>query len=110
MARGLLFKLRNSGMAPYLVNTVQSFLAERTFQDCIGTTSSERKNIMAGAPQGAIPSPMLFNLYYQNMTVKTDDATPTTYADDTLIANAYTNVNIAPVFHLLPVPSRIEDN
>ena len=83
---GLLFKLRNSSRASYLVNIV------RSFQVRIETTLSKRKNISAGVPQGAILSPMLFNLYCHNLTVTTVDAT---YADDTLIATAHTTVNIS---------------
>ena len=80
---GLLFKLKWAGIPHYLLKTIKSFLAERTFQVRIGPTTSQKKRISAGVPQGAILIPTLYNVYCHDLQTPTD-AYIATYANDTI--------------------------
>ena len=78
---GLLYKLSQCGVHGALLRWLRDYLADRSF--CVqfeGQTSSSRK-IKSGVPQGAILSPLLFNVMMRDLPsvlgVHTAD-----YADD----------------------------
>ena len=78
---GLLYKLSQCGVHGALLRWLRAYLADRSF--CVqfeGQTSSSRK-IKSGVPQGAILSPLLFNVMMRDLPsvlgVHTAD-----YADD----------------------------
>lgn len=81
---GLIFKLIESGISPQLVNTIKSFLANRSFHVRIGDHISKQKVIKAGVLQGSYLSPQLFTIFINDMPhyPKTNIAL---FADDTLI-------------------------
>jgi hypothetical protein len=59
----LLFKLINFKFPIYLITFLHSYLMHRSFSVELSGTSSPTKYPMAGLPQGAVFSPVLFSLY-----------------------------------------------
>ena len=68
----------------------RSFLDDRLFQIRQGTSLSELKSIRAGVPQGAILSPVLYNIFTSDLPTR-DTTVIATYADDTgILAQGHT--------------------
>jgi hypothetical protein len=65
---GLLFKLTTLNFPSYLVKII-SYLRNRTFEAAFLTATSTRRYMRAGAAQGGLVSPVLFNLYVNDMPV-----------------------------------------
>lgn len=91
---GLLFKLRDFGFPVYLQNIVKSFLQDRTFSVNIGGILSSTRPIKAGVPQGAILSPLLYNLYTSDMPLSANVKTAV-FADDTLLYSTHSDIQIS---------------
>lgn len=91
---GLLFKLRDFGVPCYLQNIIRSFLEDRTFSVKIGGTLSSSRPIQAGVPQGAILSPLLFNIYTSDLPLENSVKTAV-FADDTLVYSTHHDIDIA---------------
>lgn len=64
---GLLYKLSQINIPTYLLDTLKSFLQDRTFNVRINGESSISKSINAGIPQGSILGPTLFSIYISDM-------------------------------------------
>lgn len=64
---GLLYKLIEMKIPVYILFWIKSFLSNRGFQVKINGKISSRGSIKAGVPQGAIISPLLFNLYINDI-------------------------------------------
>ncbi|GFV15999.1 RNA-directed DNA polymerase from mobile element jockey [Trichonephila clavipes] len=79
---GLLYKLIKINAPPQLILIIKSFLNNRSFAVRVNDTHSSTKQIRAGAPQGALLSPTLFNIYVNDIP-KTRQTTVCLYADDT---------------------------
>jgi hypothetical protein len=60
---GLLYKLTFLSFPSYIVHTTSSYLRGRTFQAPFQRATSFRRSIRAGVAQGGLISPVLFNLY-----------------------------------------------
>ncbi|GFU41648.1 probable RNA-directed DNA polymerase from transposon X-element [Trichonephila clavipes] len=64
---GLIFKLIKFNTPPPLILIINSFLTNRNFAVRVNDTHSTTRNIKAGAPQGALLSPTLFNIYINDI-------------------------------------------
>ncbi|GFX47083.1 RNA-directed DNA polymerase from mobile element jockey [Trichonephila clavipes] len=60
---GLIFKLIQVNLPPYLIKIIYEYLSNRTFQLKINSIHSRIGSIQAGTPQGSILSPLLYSLY-----------------------------------------------
>ncbi|GFW56433.1 RNA-directed DNA polymerase from mobile element jockey [Trichonephila clavipes] len=89
---GLLYKLIKINAPPQLILIIKSFLNNRSFAVRVYDTHSSTKQIRAGAPQGALLSPTLFNIYINDIP-KTRQTTVCLYADDTAILTQSANKN-----------------
>ncbi|GFU72456.1 RNA-directed DNA polymerase from mobile element jockey [Trichonephila clavipes] len=60
---GLIFKLIQVNLPPYLIKIIHEYLSNRTFQVKINSIHSRIGSIRPGTPQGSILSPLLYSLY-----------------------------------------------
>lgn len=101
---GLLFKLKKILCNNYYP-ILKSFLEDRFFRVRQGSAYSDFKAIEAGVPQGAILSPVLYNIFTSDLPLSPDTMTAT-YADDTVIlassdSSIITSHNIQEHIHLI---------
>jgi hypothetical protein len=82
---GLLFKLTVLNFPSYLVKIISSCLHNRMFEAVFLTAASTRRCMRAGVAQGGVVSPVLFNLYVNDMQVPSRHVELALYADDTVI-------------------------
>jgi hypothetical protein len=61
--KGLIYKLISYDVPYYLIHFLLSYLTNRTFCVTVAGYRSPIKTISAGLPQGAVLSPLSFNLY-----------------------------------------------
>jgi hypothetical protein len=59
---GLLFKLSKIGIHENCLGWISNFLRDRSIVIRIGSHTSEPRKISNGVPQGAVISPLLFNV------------------------------------------------
>lgn len=83
---GLIHKLVKFGFPIYIVKLVKSFLEDRMFSVSINGTLSAPKNIPAGAPQGSVLSPTLYNIFIADMPIPLN-CELALYVDDTALIN-----------------------
>ena len=81
---GLVFKLKKFNFPTEIIKIVQSFLNNRTFNVYLGTTRSQKTDIIAGCPQGSCLSPVLYNIFTSDIPVFSNCIT-SIFADDTSI-------------------------
>ncbi|KAL4148804.1 hypothetical protein QTP88_002957 [Uroleucon formosanum] len=86
---GFLFKLRNF-LPSSLFLLIKSYLTDRYFQIRLGSCTSDLAPINAGVPQGAILSPLLFNIYSSDQPTS-QDTLVADYADDKAIMSIHEN-------------------
>ena len=82
---GLIYKLQEvCKLSPYIVALIKSFISARHIMVRVNESYSSKIRLSAGVPQGAILSPLLFNLYTSDIP-----SHPMTrlllYANDTVI-------------------------
>ena len=82
------------GTPAYLLGIIKNFLAHRTFAVKIDNELSTQRPITAGVPQGAILSPLLYNIYTADIPIL-DNCNTAIYADDTLIYCSNSDINTA---------------
>ena len=80
----ILYKLAKSGIKGNLLNWIEEYLKDRTFQVLIENSKSETKNITRGVPQGSIISPTIFNILMSDIP-HFDEVKIYEYADDVSI-------------------------
>lgn len=78
--KGIIFKLLNLGFPIYLLKILKSFLSNRKFFVQILNVNSNTKEVKSGVPQGAILSPLLFNLFIND--VPKENCQIALFADD----------------------------
>lgn len=91
---GLIFKMVQLGVPRHLTKIVRSFLNNRSFQVKVGNKTSTSRTIPAGVPQGAVLSPLLFNILVHDLPLPTL-GTVGQFADD--IAAWFTAKRAAPI-------------
>jgi hypothetical protein len=82
---GLLYKLTLLNFRSYIVHTISSYLRGRTFEASFQTATSSRRIMRAGVAQGGLISPVLFNLYVNDMPSPSHHVDLALYADGTAI-------------------------
>ncbi|GFT26313.1 probable RNA-directed DNA polymerase from transposon X-element [Trichonephila clavipes] len=81
---GLLYKLIKIKTPPHLIKLINSFLNNRSFTVKVNNSHSSNRRITAGTPQGSSISPILFNIYVNDIP-RTSQSTICMFADDTAI-------------------------
>ena len=89
---GILEKLRQAGIKGRMLGWLRSYLNNRKFSVFVEGEESSTRPITSGVPQGAILSPLLFNIMLRDIP-KVDGVTYSEYADD--IAIYSTGINRA---------------
>jgi hypothetical protein len=90
--QAILFKLASHGVSGRLLRWIASFLSERSFSVSVSSALSESYPIISGVPQGAILSPLLFNILLSDLP-SSPGVTTSIYADDIAM---YVTSDIAP--------------
>lgn len=81
---GLLFKLIHYHFPRYLIKFLSSYLTGRTFTVTVEGCTFSCHKLLAGLPQGAVLSPILFNIYTSELP-RTPYVQLAMFADDTAI-------------------------
>jgi hypothetical protein len=82
---GLLYKLTVPNFPSYLVKTISSYLSSRTFKASFQSATSIIRRMRADVAQGGIISPVLFNLYVNDMPTPSQHFELALYAEDTAV-------------------------
>ena len=88
----LLQKLYTTGLSKYLVNWFRSYLIKRTFLINLGNVFSEPGCVSSGVPQGSILGPLLFLLYFNDMS-QAVKYNLFLYADETCLVCQHKDIN-----------------
>ena len=82
--KGLIHKLKSSGLAGPLIDWLSNYLDKRQQRVCLNSCTSTWQSINAGVPQGSILGPLLF-LIFINDIVQNIRGTIRLFADDTIL-------------------------
>lgn len=91
---GLLKKLKMLNIDPYLYKWLEDYLSERSTKVRVGASTSRSALLKAGLPQGAVLSPMLFNIMLHDLP-KSEKVKTLSYADDITILSRASNLQEA---------------
>ena len=61
--QGVIYKMRKMRIPEYLINWIAAFLRERKYFVKVNDAKSDLKNILNGAPQGSIHSPLIYLIF-----------------------------------------------
>lgn len=95
--KALSHKMLMAEIPPYLTKTINSYLNDRRIKVTIQNEVSEEKNAEEGLPQGSVLSPVLFNLYVNDIP-RNERTTLAMYADDTAIVAEATHCDLVRAF------------
>lgn len=87
--QGLLHKLYVLGFPIYLIKMIQSFLSDRSLRVSIGKSLSDIFQISAGVPQGAVLSPILFNIFLYDIPCDSNTSMAQFADDTTVVASSH---------------------
>ena len=91
---GLIYKLKQNGVAGDLLDTLTNFLKERKQRVVLNGQYSTWSNVEAGVPQGSIFGPLLF-LVYINDLPENLVSNPKLFADDTSLFSVIRNKHLS---------------
>jgi hypothetical protein len=84
---GLLWKLADYKIPVCYINWINNFLSGRQARTKVGNSTSKMRNLRDGLPQGSVLSPILFNVFINDLTADLDDSwLSSLFADDLAIA------------------------
>ena len=78
-------KLNNLGILDPLNSWIVSYLSNRKVVVKIGTTTSDKKDVSIGTPQGSVLGPLIFLLYVNDLPCHISQGKIFMYADDSTI-------------------------
>ena len=90
----LLSKLSSYGIKGRELSWFESYLSDRKQFVSVKNSSSERKFVMCGVPQGSILGPLLFILLINDIELQLKHCSILLYADDTVIFTAEENCKV----------------
>ena len=82
--KGLLFKLKKTGISGPLLSWFESYLSYRQQRVVVGGEFSDWGHIKAGVPQGSVLGPLLFLIYINDIT-EVVNSEVRLFADDTIL-------------------------
>ena len=92
----LILKIHNTHIPTTIVKFLANYLKGRQQYTSYNNQTSKHTNIKAGAPQGGVLSPTLFNIYLSDLPFpKINSVNLITYADDITITSSHSNTNTA---------------
>lgn len=89
----IVYKLQKMEFAVFLVRSIYSYLAGRSFRVRVGTHLSSARSIGSGVPQGSKLGPLLFSLYTADIPRPQRDIQIGIYADDTAVCATGYNIH-----------------
>lgn len=89
--QGLIYKMHKYNIPKYIIIWTATFLKDRKFKIKINSSISEEYSISAGVPQGAVVSPILFNIYINDIPQleKINSSYTNLFADDLITFSIY---------------------
>ena len=91
---GLIYKLKQNGVAGDLLDTLTNFLNERKQRVVLNGQYSTWTNVEAGVPQGSILGPLLFLVYINDLPENLVPH-PKLFADDTSLFSVIRNKHLS---------------
>ena len=79
---GIVYKLIQLNTPTYLLRIIANFLVCRTLRVSINGTLSRQVSLGAGTPQGSVLSPLLYNIFVNDMPLHYQDTRAGQFADD----------------------------
>ncbi|KAI8122725.1 RNA-directed DNA polymerase from mobile element jockey [Lucilia cuprina] len=83
--KGILYKLADLGVDPFLVKLLANYFMDREFYVGINNSSSCFGNVKSGVPQGSVLAPLLFNIFLYDFPHTMAGSKAILYADDCMI-------------------------
>ena len=83
----LLHKLKVYKFSDQILALLKYYLFDRTQEVRIGKFNSEKRNILAGVPQGSVLGPLLFILFIHDLPLHIEHSNIDIFADDATLHN-----------------------
>eukprot|EP00102_Acyrthosiphon_pisum_P013028 XP_008182429.1 PREDICTED: RNA-directed DNA polymerase from mobile element jockey-like [Acyrthosiphon pisum] len=93
---GLIYKMSNLNIPPWLIKTVSSFLSNRSFCVRIEDRLSSPRAVLAGVPQGSCLAPTLYLIYTNDIPVLAR-ASVALFVNDTMFYTSNHSPNFARI-------------
>ena len=84
----LIHKLKVYKFSEQTLTLLKSYLLDRKQEVRIGKSTSEKRNILAGVPQGSVLGPLLFILFINDLPLHIEHSNIDIFADDATLHNS----------------------
>ena len=91
----LLLKLLSTSVPSYIVKFLANYLRGRKAFTTFQNSTSKKKNLKTGVPQGSVLSPVLFNTYLSDLPPPPPDTQIDSYADDIDTLSSHPDYHVA---------------